>query len=163
MTVNVMFICLGNICRSPTAHGLFAAKVQDAGLQNRIRVSSAGTGGWHVGSPPDARSIRVARQRGIDLSQLRARQVLASDFAEHDYMLAMDLQNLRDLRLLAPAEFDGHLDLFLNFAEDAGHREVPDPYYGGDDGFSLVLTLIDSASDGLLQHIRRTHLDLDNS
>ena len=158
MTVNVMFVCLGNICRSPTAHGLFAARVQEAGLQNRILVSSAGTGGWHVGSPPDARSVQAARQRGIDLSHLRARQVKASDFAEQDYILAMDRQNLADLRSLKPAHYSGSLDLFLTFGDSPHHVEVPDPYYGGEEGFRLVLDLIDAASDGLLEHIRRTHL-----
>ncbi len=158
MSVNVMFVCLGNICRSPTAHGLFAARVEQAGLSGHIQVRSGGTGGWHVGNPPDERSVRVALERGIDLSHLRASQVSSRDFQSCDYMLAMDAANLADLRRMAPPAYPGVLDLFLTFAADSGYREVPDPYYGGEDGFQLVVDLIEAASDGLLQHIRRHQL-----
>lgn len=148
----VLFVCLGNICRSPTAHGVFAGLVQARGLQQRILVESAGTSNWHIGKAPDPRSIAAASERGVDLSQLRASQVRREDFEVYDYILAMDKQNLADLKELAPANYAGCLDLFLRFA-DAGVDEVPDPYYGGNDGFIHVLDLVEQASEGLLQHI----------
>ncbi|TXS93001.1 low molecular weight phosphotyrosine protein phosphatase [Parahaliea maris] len=150
--VNVLFVCLGNICRSPTAHGVFEQRVAQRGLQERIVVDSCGTGDWHIGHPPDRRAQAAALQRGYDLSHLRARQVEPADFSLFDYVLAMDESNLGDLRAMRPASFAGHLGLFLDFA-DTGLREVPDPYYGGDDGFDHVLDLIEAASDGLLTDI----------
>lgn len=150
--VKVLFVCLGNICRSPTAHGVFAGLVKARGLEERILVDSAGTSDWHIGKGPDPRTIAAGLERGVDLSHLRASQVTRNDFQVYDYILAMDRQNLADLQTLAPADYAGCLDLFLRFA-DAGVEEVPDPYYGGKDGFIHVLDLIESASAGLLQHI----------
>lgn len=152
--IQVLFVCLGNICRSPTAHGIFQHKVNEAGLQGRINIDSAGTGAWHVGKPPDARAHACARERGYDLSDLRARQVTREDFNHYDYILAMDETNLEDLQLLAPSNYAGHLGLFLEFAQRPEHREVPDPYYGGDQGFQLVLDLVEEASEGLLDEIK---------
>lgn len=157
MKVKVLFVCLGNICRSPTAHGVFQTLVNDAGLSDRIEVDSAGTAAWHIGKSPDSRSSEHALQRGYDLSSLRARQALAEDFSEFNYILAMDEDNLRNLQALAPGAFTVTLDLFLNFSTDFDEREVPDPYYGGAAGFERVLDLIESASTGLLQHIQREH------
>lgn len=155
--VRVMFVCLGNICRSPTAHGVFLAKVSAAGLQHEIEVCSSGTAGYHVGSPPDERSVDAARVRGVDLSGLRARQFNVSDFDRCDYVLAMDQSNLSFLEQLVPETFTGHLGLLLAFSgDDAG--EVPDPYYGGKEGFRKVVDLIDEASVGLLDQIKRHHL-----
>lgn len=148
----VLFVCLGNICRSPTAHGIFAGLVKARGMGERITVDSAGTSDWHIGKGPDPRSVAAALARGVDLSSLRASQVTRADFQVYDYILAMDKQNLADLKGLAPADYTGCLDLFLRFA-DAGVDEVPDPYYGGQDGFIRVLDLIEAASEGLLQHI----------
>lgn len=150
--VKVLFVCLGNICRSPTAHGVFAGLVKARGLEERILVDSAGTSDWHIGKGPDPRTIAAGLERRVDLSHLRASQVTRNDFQVYDYILAMDRQNLADLQTLAPADYAGCLDLFLRFA-DAGVEEVPDPYYGGKDGFIHVLDLIESASAGLLQHI----------
>ncbi len=150
----VLFVCLGNICRSPTADGIFRELVLKAGLEQNIVVDSAGTGGWHIGKAPDSRTIAAARTRGYDLSPLRARQVQASDFDEFDYVLAMDKANLTDLQRIKPAHFTGHMGLFLEFGADDIYREVPDPYYGGADGFELVLDLVESAAQGLLTHIR---------
>jgi protein-tyrosine phosphatase len=116
-----------------------------------VQVDSCGTGGWHAGQPPDRRAAAAARQRGYDLSALRARQVHPDDFRRFDYILAMDRDNLRDLQAMAPADFGGELKLFLDYAEDWMEREVPDPYYGGDDGFARVLDMVEAASRGLLE------------
>lgn len=152
---NVLFVCLGNICRSPTADGIFRELVANAKLDQKIMVDSAGTGAWHIGKTPDSRTIAAARTRGYDLSVLRARQVTARDFDEFDYVLAMDEANLADLQQLKPAHFTGHLGLFLEFGARGDYREVPDPYYGGSDGFELVLDLVEDAAQGLLKHIRQ--------
>lgn len=151
----VLFVCLGNICRSPTADGIFRELVTSAKLDQKIMVDSAGTGAWHIGKAPDSRTIAAARTRGYDLSVLRARQVTARDFDEFDYILAMDEANLADLQQLKPAHFTGHLGLFLEFGARGDYREVPDPYYGGSDGFELVLDLVEDAAEGLLKHIRQ--------
>lgn len=157
MPVKVLFVCLGNICRSPTAHGVFAEMVRRAGLSQHIEVDSAGTGDWHVGSVPDSRTAAVARRRGYDLSALRARQVSRADFADFHYVLAMDNTNLEDLKRMRPATFDGHLGLFLAFHSGSKVTEVPDPYYGGADGFDTVFDLVEGAAQGLLDHLRQSH------
>ncbi|MGB1140950.1 MAG: low molecular weight protein-tyrosine-phosphatase [Halioglobus sp.] len=149
--VSVLFVCLGNICRSPTAHGVFEALAENQGVD--VYVDSCGTGSWHVGEPPDTRATAEAAQRGYDLSPLRARQVSARDFSTFDYILAMDEQNLSDLEQMRPGDFAGHLGLFLDFAPNPGRREVPDPYYGGPRGFAEVLDLVEAASAGLLDDI----------
>ncbi|MBC6429234.1 MAG: low molecular weight phosphotyrosine protein phosphatase [Cellvibrionales bacterium] len=156
----VLFVCLGNICRSPTAHGVFTQQVAAAGLSHAIRTDSAGTGDWHLGEPPDRRTQHHAQQRNIDLSALRARQVRPADFREFDYILAMDRQNLRDLQAMRPPTYAGTLALFLDYLnpENAGkkpkhQREVPDPYYGGADGFEQVLDLVEQAARNLLREI----------
>ena len=154
-TVNVLFICLGNICRSPTAHGVFAQQVADAGLEHAIRIDSAGTGAWHVGEAPDTRATEAARARGYDLSPLRARQVSPEDFERFDYILAMDRSNLSHLGAMEPRGYAGHLGLFLDFHPRPPLREVPDPYYGGRDGFDEVLDLVEAAGQALLESIRR--------
>ena len=151
----VLFVCLGNICRSPTAHGVFESMVQARGLGDRISVDSCGTGDWHIGHAPDKRAAAEAAQRGYDLSHLRARQVQASDFQQFDYILAMDSQNLADLQAMSPADFSGFLGLFLPFAPDNPTDEVPDPYYGGAAGFTQVLDMVEAASEGLLAEIER--------
>lgn len=156
--VRVLFVCLGNICRSPTAEGVFRKMVEQEGLGHLIRIDSAGTSDYHAGGPPDPRALQAARQRGIDLSGLRARQAVARDFTEFDYVLAMDGANLRDLRRLCPPDYAGHFGRFLDFAPQLKTRDVPDPYYGGANGFETVLDMIEAASRGLLSHIRETHL-----
>lgn len=157
MTIGVLFVCLGNICRSPTAHGVFLERLARRGLEDLIRVDSAGTGDWHIGCAPDPRTQEAAARRGYDLSALRARQVEPADFGRFHYILAMDSQNLRDLRRLRPAGFSGELDLFLRYARGVSEREVPDPYYGGPDGFDRVLDLVENAADGLLDALVRAH------
>jgi low molecular weight protein-tyrosine phosphatase len=154
MPVKVLFVCLGNICRSPTAHGVFMRQVQESGHDYDIVIDSAGTSDWHIGKAPDARTSACALSRGYDLSDLRARQVVRQDFEEYDYILAMDEDNLQYLRELSPATYTGNLSLFLSFSERQDYHEVPDPYYGGEQGFELVLDLIESAGVGLLKHIQ---------
>jgi protein-tyrosine phosphatase len=149
----VLFVCLGNICRSPTAEGVFRALVEERGLSHRIEIDSCGTSAWHVGEAPDSRSAREAARRGYDLSALRGRQVASTDFERFDYILAMDRANLSELELQRPAGYEGHLGLLLAFASEAELEEVPDPYYGGEGGFSHVLDLIEDASRGLLADI----------
>lgn len=148
--VRVLFVCLGNICRSPTAHGILQRLVDTSGLSQHIHIDSAGTGDWHIGKGPDQRTAAAALLRGYDLSPLRARQVAADDFERFDFILAMDLQNLRDLQQLRPQNFRGELSLFLNYGGSA-EREVPDPYYGDGAGFERVLDLVEDAAEGLLQ------------
>ena len=156
--VKVLFVCLGNICRSPTAEGVFRSLVEKEGLGDRIAIDSAGTGAWHVGSQPDRRAQAAARKRGIDLSGQRARQAKSGDFRKFDYVLAMDDDNLGELSGLCPPGEEHRLHMFLDFAPDLGRRHVPDPYHGGDGGFEAVLDMIEAASAGLLADIRDKHL-----
>jgi protein-tyrosine phosphatase len=153
--LGVLFVCMGNICRSPTAESVFREHAQRAGLLDELHIDSAGIGDWHVGQAPDKRAITHARRRGYDLAGLRARQVTREDFARFDFILAMDRRNLRDLKVLCPLDYKGCLGLFLDFAPHVGLREVPDPYYGGADGFETVLELAERASEGLLAHVHR--------
>jgi len=152
--VKVLFVCLGNICRSPTAEGVFRRAVEQAGMADDIEIDSCGVGSWHVGKAPDARAQQAALCRGIDLSSLCARQLSEQDFAEYDYVLGMDQDNVRAIRGLKPANSQAYVGLFLDFAGTPG-AEVPDPYYGGEEGFENVLNLIEAASAGLVQHLKR--------
>ena len=156
--VKVLFVCLGNICRSPTAEGVFRTVVDREGLGDRVSVDSAGTGSWHIGSPPDRRAQAAARQRGFDLSGQRARQAKAGDFQRFDYVIAMDSENHRELASLCPAGEEHRLHMLMDFAPQFDRRDVPDPYYGGDGGFDAVLDMIEAASAGLLADIRENHL-----
>lgn len=155
--IQVLFVCMGNICRSPTAESVFRALVEKAGMEQRILIDSAGTHDYHVGDPPDARAQRAAMQRGYDMSELRGRQVQREDFARFHYVLAMDNANLAILRRLRPHDAEGYLGLLLEFSKLCGEREVPDPYYGGASGFEHVLDLVEDAAGELLTHIRREH------
>jgi len=156
-SIGVLFVCLGNICRSPTAHGVFARRVERAGLADAIRVDSAGTGDWHLGLPPDPRTQRAALTRGYDLEHLRARQVALADFRHFSYILAMDNANLRNLERLRPNWYRGELDLFLRAGGCNGSLEVPDPYHGDARDFEQVLDLVEVAADGLLAALRARH------
>jgi len=150
----VLFVCMGNICRSPTAEGVMRDLVFEAGLSDRIELDSAGTGGWHAGAPPDARATAAAAQRGIRLSGA-ARQVRRSDFDDFDLLLALDAANARDLRHLAPdPQAAAKVRLLREFDPGGDGGDVPDPYYGEDDGFGHVLDLVDAACRGLLDDLR---------
>ena len=153
-STNVLFVCLGNICRSPTAHGVFETLVKGEGLSDVIAVDSAGTGDWHLGCPPDERATQTALIQGYDLSHLRARKVKVEDFEQFDHILAMDRINLANLKRMAPTDFIGKLSLFLDYADQPGPAEVPDPYTGGKDDFEQVLRLIENASRGLLRSLK---------
>jgi len=155
--VRVLFVCLGNICRSPTAEGVFRHVVERAGLLDRIEIDSAGTHAYHIGDPPDARSQEAARRRGIELGGLRGRKATSEDIERFDYILAMDEENLANLRAICPVGLDEKVRLFLEFAPNRPEREVPDPYFGGESGFERVLDMIDEASHGLLVHLRQRH------
>jgi protein-tyrosine phosphatase len=153
--VRILFVCLGNICRSPTAEVVFRAIASRDAPDLLLEVESAGTAGYHVGELPDRRTRQAAARRGYDLSTLRARIVEPDDFEHFDLILAMDRENLRTLERRAPAHARERLRLFLDFAPEAGVSEVPDPYYGGPNGFEEVLDLIEAASRGLIEHLRR--------
>ena len=152
---SILFVCMGNICRSPTAEGVFRHHVAVAGLSDVIAIASAGTHDYHIGEPPDRRSQAAARQRRYDLSAQRARHVVSGDFECFDYLLAMDRDNLAHLERLAPPKMRSKARLFLEFGTQ-GVLEVPDPYYGGPDGFERVLDLVEDASRGLLAHLQRS-------
>jgi protein-tyrosine phosphatase len=154
-TLKVLFVCTGNICRSPTAAGVFRQQVKAAGLARRIHADSAGMLDYHTGEPPDPRAQAAAKKRKYDLSRLRARQVRPEDFHEYDHVLAMDAGHLAQLRRLSPVEHRAKVRLFLEFAPHLGRHEVPDPYYGTDQGFELVLDLVEEAGRGLLDHLRK--------
>ena len=156
--IGVIFICMGNICRSPTAETVLRRYAEQAGLTQSICIDSAGTHDYHIGDAADARTQRAAACRGYDMSGLRGRQVAANDFTRFDYVLAMDKSNLAILQHLRPGEANCHLGLFLEFARRHAEREVPDPYYGGADGFERVLDLIEDAAEGLLEHLRQRNL-----
>jgi protein-tyrosine phosphatase len=153
----VLFVCMGNICRSPTAEAVFRHYVDNAGLSEKILIDSAGTHDYHVGDKPDSRAQRAAQQRGYDMSKLRGRQVEEEDFRRFDYVLAMDRANLGMLQRISPPDSVTRARLFLEFARHHSEREVPDPYYGGGDGFERVLDMVEDAAQGLLEEIRQRH------
>lgn len=155
--INILFVCMGNICRSPMAHGVFQSLVEKHSLQETIGVDSAGTYAYHAGEPPDPRARAVAAQRGYSLEHLRARKVRAPDFTAFDLILAMDRQNHEDLLARCPEPRKDQVRLLLDFARRTGHEEVPDPYYGGLDGFEAVLDLIEDACSGLLEYVQTRH------
>jgi protein-tyrosine phosphatase len=151
----VVFVCMGNICRSPTAEGVFRRLAERAGVLERISVDSAGTHGYHVGHHPDPRAQAAAAQRGYDLSGLRARQFSARDVTDFDYVLAMDAENLSDMRRLISKDHYHKTQLFMNFSTLHHGKDVPDPYYGSDNGFEQVLNMVEDAAAGLLAEIRK--------
>jgi len=152
--VKVLFVCLGNICRSPTAEGIFRDLVERHGLGREIATDSAGTGDWHVGQPPDSHAQAEALKRSIDISRLRARQVCVDDFRDFDHMIAMDRRNYAALDALRPAGARVQLKLLLEFAPALGRLDVPDPYYGGAGGFARVIDMIELAARGLFTAVR---------
>jgi len=152
--IGVLFVCMGNICRSPTAEAVFRRLCEHAGLVGRVHIDSAGTHGYE-GGPPDDRAIEAARKRGYDLVSIRSRALVASDFERFDYVLGMDHYNLQVIRRMRPTEYGGHVGRFLDFAPHLGLRDIEDPYHGGARHFDLVLDQIEAAANGLLNEIRR--------
>jgi len=156
--IKVLFVCLGNICRSPLGEGIFRHLVTQEGLAPYIEIDSAGTGNWHIGSEPHHGSQRVARERGIDISDQRARQIRPEDLTTYDYIVAMDAQNYADIRALDPAgKATARIVRMMDFAPHRGTPDVPDPYFGGAEGFDLVYDLILEACQGLLARIVAEH------
>lgn len=151
--ISVLFVCMGNICRSPTAEGVFRRLHREVAPELHFQVDSAGTHAYHIGEPPDARSQAAARTRGVDISGHRGRQVRVEDFLAFDYVLAMDAANLRRLQALRPRDARAELQLLLEYAPQVAHKDVPDPYYGGSGGFEEVLDLVEQGGRGLLEHI----------
>lgn len=151
----VLFVCLGNICRSPTAEAVFRSRLAARGWDRELPVDSCGTAGWHVGKAPDPRTVAAAAERGYDLCSLRARQLQWQDFYTFQHILVMDESNLGDVRAEAPLDYRGEIRLFLDYAPEQPLREVPDPYYGREDGFARVLDLVEAASEGLLRDLER--------
>lgn len=154
--VSVLFVCLGNICRSPTAEGVFRDLVTREGLADQITIDSAGTAAYHVGSSPDSRAQAEALSRGIDISGLRGRQTHGGDFEKFDYVLAMDRENHGNLLAICPLDVETRLHMFLDFAPHLERKDVPDPYYDGN--FNAVYDMIEEAAKGLLADIRTKHL-----
>lgn len=152
--MKILFVCLGNICRSPTAEAVFREVAAREAPELAIQVDSAGTAAYHIGSAPDPRTREAALRRGYDLSALRARIVELADFEHFDLILAMDRENLADLKRRAPRAAQARVRLFLEFAPELGAAEVPDPYYGGPSGFEEVLDLVEAAARGLLHYVR---------
>jgi len=154
--VRVLFVCMGNICRSPLAQGVFEGMLRREGLEDEVEVDSAGTGSWHAGSPPDERALSAASLRGVDISSQRARRITPEDCQSFDYILTMDEENYRAVAGLCRGS--AVVRPFLDFAPDSPETAVPDPYYGGPDGFERVMDLVEEASEGLLDDIRERHL-----
>jgi protein-tyrosine phosphatase len=155
--VSVLFVCMGNICRSPTAEGVFRHVVKQQNLADLIQIDSAGTHAYHIGESPDSRSQATAKNRGVDLSSQRARKVEIADFETFDYVIAMDGANLQDLKRLANEKQREKIHLFMGFAKEWDNTDVPDPYYGGEKGFDRVFDMVQAASQGLLQLIIKNH------
>ena len=156
--VRVLFVCLGNICRSPTAEGVFRKLVREHKLEQHFEIDSAGTHAYHVGAPPDERAQAACHRRGIDISGLSGRKAVAGDIERFDYILAMDRENYENLRDICPPGYESRIRLFMEFALHRPEKEVPDPYFGGVGGFDRVLDMIEDAAQGLLEEIWRTHL-----
>ena len=161
--IKVLFVCMGNICRSPTADAVFMHTVRKANLHHAFLVDSAGTHAYHVGDPPDRRAQSSALKRGYQMGDLRARKVHPEDFAKFDYILAMDNENLSLLQQRCPDQFSHKLELMMHYSAGIySNHEVPDPYFGGDQGFEIVLDMIEEASLGLLEHIRGRKIQNDS-
>lgn len=150
----ILFVCMGNICRSPTAEGVFRDKVKAAGLSSQVQIDSAGTHDYHIGSPPDRRAQQAALGRGYDLSDLRGRQVNTRDFEEFDFVLAMDQDNMTSLQQNCPTHLRHKIRRLLSFSRQYHNHDVPDPYYGDGDGFQRVLDMVEDASEGLIEAIK---------
>ncbi len=155
MKTKILFVCMGNICRSPTAEGVLRHLIKNTSLENTIAVDSAGTHAFHIGNPVDNRTQSAAAKRSYDLSQIRARQIHTDDFRDADYILAMDWDNLSLLQQQCPKQYRHKLMLLMRFATEHDEATVPDPYYGGPDGFETVLNYVEDACNGLIEVVRK--------
>ncbi len=151
--MRILLVCMGNICRSPMAEGVLRRALEERGLLGEVELDSAGTGSWHVGEPPDPRAQAAIGERGIDISMLRGRQVRMSDFEQYDLIVAMDRDNVAELLDRAPPGTERKIRLYLDFAPEVPQQEVPDPYYGGREGFERVLDLLEKGAKGLVNHV----------
>lgn len=151
--MNILFVCMGNICRSPSAQGVFEKLIKNKGLEGHFSIDSAATHAYHVGASSDSRAILAASKRGIDISGQKARQISLQDFVTFDYIVVMDEENLRHIHNLCPLKYQHKIHQMMDFVVSSDHKHIPDPYYGGNQGFDLVLDLLEQASLGLLQHI----------
>ncbi|HLE92979.1 MAG TPA: low molecular weight protein-tyrosine-phosphatase [Sulfuricaulis sp.] len=154
--VRVLFVCLGNICRSPTAEGVFRKLIREGQLEGEFVVDSAGTHAYHIGEQPDERAQSACARRGIDISQMRGRKAVAADIEKFDYVLAMDSENYQDLIEICPSGYENRIRLLMEFAKNRPEKEVPDPYFGGVSGFDRMLDMIEAAAQGLLEEIQRS-------
>ncbi len=157
MTVNVLFVCLGNICRSPAAQGILEKLVAESGLSAKIRVDSCGTAAFNVGKNPDPRSVEASARHGYDISQQIARQIDDEDYQSHDYVIAMDRINLTNVRAWAPSDYQGEIELLLHYSKRGGNGQVPDPYYADAKKFDAVIETLEKAARGLLDYIIAKH------
>ena len=151
--INILFVCMGNICRSPSAEGFFATALQNSSFREQVSIDSAGTHGYHIGQAPDSRAVATALNFGVDISHLRARKVGASDFEHYDLIIAMDRNNLEDLQRMRPKGSRASLQMMMQYHPETHPEEVPDPYYGGMEGFTYMCNLLESATRGLLESI----------
>ena len=151
--INILFVCMGNICRSPSAEGFFATALEQSGIRERVAIDSAGTHGYHTGEAPDSRAVATALNFGVDIGHLRARKVKVSDFDQFDLIIAMDQNNFEDLQRIRPAGSKAELKMMMQYHPDARPEEVPDPYYGGMNGFTYMCELLQSATRGLLESV----------
>lgn len=154
--IKVLFVCMGNICRSPTAEGVFTKLIHDKKLDRHFSIDSAGTHAYHIGDTPDLRSQKIALERGVDISHLRGRKVILGDFEDFDFILAMDKKNYESLIKACPPHYKHKIQLFMSFASHLKTPEVPDPYYGGAQGFEQVLDLVEAASEGFLEYLHHS-------
>jgi len=151
--INILFVCMGNICRSPSAEGFFARALQQSPFKEQVSIDSAGTHSYHVGHAPDERAVDTAAQFGVDISRLRARKVAPADFYDYDLIVVMDRDNLAALQAIAPADATASLKMMMEYHPQGQPEEVPDPYYGGLDGFKYMCDLLDSSTSGLLKEV----------
>ena len=157
MSINILFVCLGNICRSPAAEGIFSKMVENAQLSDKIKVDSCGTAAFNIGKSPDPRSMAAAARAGYDISQQIARQINDNDYDVNHYLIAMDRINLTNVKAWAPKDFEGDIELFMAYSQKSGNTQIPDPFYDDERQFDKVIQILETSALGLLEHIRKQH------
>ena len=157
MSINILFVCLGNICRSPAAEGIFSKLVENAQLSDKIKVDSCGTAAFNIGKSPDPRAMAAAARAGYDISQQIARQINDNDYDVNHYLIAMDRINLTNVKAWAPKDFEGDIELFMAYSQKSGNTQIPDPFYDDERQFDKVIQILETSAVGLLEHIRKQH------